>query len=659
MDIQTGEFKYSGGELMEKLKTCWPDAFARSLGERHLCSALDIIRWMVVTLLKDGSFFDKGTRLGPVPCALTDFPIPEFSDAQTRRQYEEKIAYVYSRLAKFGRNGNPLDLFDVLENKMMTEQFWFNRRYLLYKSTAYEDRGEGIQEIKLNAKDIAKEGLIRIKYPEDLPIAIEKILSPSGCEGTEYSKFHAPTPPLFIRVFWDNDLWAAFDRGSPFETLQQLTVKYNDIRVEDNAIVSSQSSASYRLICLARISPPNEEPVAVHLYNCDGSHFLPPYGNGKDQSWSCKEPGKYYLMYYKSDRPRYRSETRYLAERKAPEPEHTRKERQDMSEFLRREFTSEKPLKKIQATSRVKQHAIIHAPRVTSADKSVQHSAPSPQPTIARPVPTTRPAANPSPVSHLTPGPQFMMKPTSVLHPAPGSQSGSSVSGESRQIRPNPTLHDEHAPLKRGQQDKVFQQNMPSKLSLSTGPSRPARVVHFEDMDEDEDEGVKEEENEGWEYQEAHMPSEQGLQQPAGAPKRKRFARENSLGIIMLTRTFPGTGEVATGNQDPDHQLVTRGTMTIDIGRNKTCDQDLVLVLVLQVPTPGSIGMAIGRDKTRDRDLVLVLVLRALTPGGVGIETGKDETDLVLVLQGVARIAHTAIDNNTCRPGLSSYSLGT
>ncbi|KAI0851675.1 hypothetical protein F5Y00DRAFT_274583 [Daldinia vernicosa] len=391
MDIKTGNFKYSGGELVKRLKTYWSDAFARSVHERQLCSGLDIIRWMVVTLGQHGIFTTKGMHLELVRYALTDFPIREFSDAQTRREYQEIITLVYSNMAKFGRSGNPPDLFDILENKMMTDQFWSNPSYLLYKTTAYEDRGESIQDIKLSAEEIARGGLIRIQYPEDLPTAIANVLAPSKCEGKESYQFHVPTPPLFIRVLWDNALWAALDRRSPVQTLQQLQIEYDDVQVGNNNLVFSKSSTSYRLICLAKISLPNEEPVAVHLYNCDGSHFLPPYGNNQDQNWSCQEPGKYYLMYYKSDEPRYWSETGPLVE--------TEQTFADVRRLLKK-------------------------PKMPGIMLPEQHSAPGHQPTSARPAPHPTPSSQSIqksiPVPHSAPGSQFIMKSIPEQHSAPG-----------------------------------------------------------------------------------------------------------------------------------------------------------------------------------------------------------------------------------------------
>ncbi|KAI0851678.1 hypothetical protein F5Y00DRAFT_259166 [Daldinia vernicosa] len=332
MDFDKLTSKYKGEQLVKKLKASWPNAFARSLGERNLCSALEILRWMAVILEENGRpIIWDCLDLAPMTYALTDYPIPEYSDAEIRDKFGNILSSVYRVLSTYEYGGNPPDLFDLLEGRRMVEFFWSKPPYLLYTIDPYKEVGKEVQFTPLSLKEISeisRDGLVHIKDPRMLSTAVEEKAGLFEYEKPKVGQLRIMTPPEFIRVLWDNTSWDTnHSRETSFDTLQQLTIRHKKIQVDDNVRKIGNGLASYRLVCIARIPLLGEEPLATHLYNCNGRNFQPPNCNGKDQNWSCGNPGKYYLIYFKSDEPRYCSQNCRVEERTAASnPDHPLKQ---------------------------------------------------------------------------------------------------------------------------------------------------------------------------------------------------------------------------------------------------------------------------------------------------------------------------------------------
>ncbi|KAI2770201.1 hypothetical protein F4815DRAFT_504935 [Daldinia loculata] len=510
--------RYKGGELVGRLKTFWPDVFARSLAEQNLCSAVGILRWMMMSLAEEGFLIVRtNPGLNLTEFAVADFPSAENADAKLRGIIENVIAGFCQKFSHSRSDGNAPDLFDILESKEMINSFWSKTVNLLYNETACEKRGKVVFECDLPADEIARDGLIRIEDPRKLVLAIQDKLAPSWRHGTNDRLFHTMTPPKFIRVLWDSSFWSAPSYGdSPFHVLRKLTIRHENAQIEGEQLEFSQVSVSYRLICLARIPQPGDQPVAVHLYEYDGRNFVPPYGSNKDQNWSCKNQGKYYLVYHKSDAPDNPFDDNYPPECKAPLPEFAQKKLK-----LLREFAYKQP----------KKTETLKRPRST-IEQPVQQTAPDSQPrsilkppSTSQPARGSRPAVNPNPVQQIAPRPRPTSKPTSVEHTSTDTKEE-----EEFHVFPfanSPRERDDMNPGTFSQWDIQVDGQMLSRLIIqprqrSPPPPPPASRPSVSFLDDaqhntDMDHGDRREDT--------YEPGEIGSRSASPAPKRKRTSR--------------------------------------------------------------------------------------------------------------------------------------
>lgn len=298
----------SGGtrKLVEQLRTTWPDAFAQSLADRHLCAAVGVFRWLVSIMVENGSRAPEPDPETPNPVldlALADFPA--HADAEVAKRISAVISDCARTLTGLRADGHPPDVLDLLESPAMKRAFWSRPSNLLWKPRVWDiiDGRAQPQDIPIENVPV---GCVRMTDPDKLAEAVQEYMGLFKVEDN-YDRHYSPAPPDFIRFFWDwdNTKWAAENGdSSPFDAIQSFEFTGRDAHLGESGLVYRRLKMSYRLVCVARIPSPGEELLAEHLYTCDGWNFLPTYGNDRRQDWSGQESGLYYAVYYKSTQVR-------------------------------------------------------------------------------------------------------------------------------------------------------------------------------------------------------------------------------------------------------------------------------------------------------------------------------------------------------------------
>ncbi|KAI1384510.1 uncharacterized protein F4822DRAFT_433054 [Hypoxylon trugodes] len=290
-----------GQELAQKLRECWPDVFARTPAERRLCSALDIVRWVASIVAEDESCsLDLFCPLQIILLALIDFPIVEYTNTDTNSQIHSEIASCVGHLVRDPYDGSMPDLLDILESPLMKNNFWAQPCNLLYKSTVLEQRDGTIHPIKIPPQNIAKEGLIIFDDPARLAQTVEWKLGRIQLRDQGAYRCYVPSPPEFLRFRWNNSAWVAQNSGKEArDILQKLEIRTNDTLDEGGHLTFPAMIIQYRLICIAKIPEPGEEPTATQIFMNDGHRFFGQHGICGSRFWSPNAPGSYYLIYHK------------------------------------------------------------------------------------------------------------------------------------------------------------------------------------------------------------------------------------------------------------------------------------------------------------------------------------------------------------------------
>ncbi|KAI1398937.1 hypothetical protein F4819DRAFT_466874 [Hypoxylon fuscum] len=293
---------YEGQDLVGRLRATWPDSFATgTLDQCHLCSAIDVLRWMASIQIEELHISKLELSNELLSLSLADFPAS--ADTEKKDKISAALSTInYRYFTGVEQDGKTLNLFDILEGSMMIKTFWSEPRNLLYKTPVWAECAGTINYMHRPIEAIAHEGLIFIEDPDELATAVEKKLGTFKLPDQDIKLFNSLTPPDFIRVRWDNTKWLAQNNGkSAFRSLHAFELSVRMARIEREALDYPEVTVGYRLICMAKISPPGEEPLGIHMYTCDGGFFQLQLRT-RSQNWSCSDPGCYYLVYYKSDR---------------------------------------------------------------------------------------------------------------------------------------------------------------------------------------------------------------------------------------------------------------------------------------------------------------------------------------------------------------------
>ncbi|KAI4863154.1 hypothetical protein F4820DRAFT_471859 [Hypoxylon rubiginosum] len=293
---------YKGAELAYKLQASWPHRFARTPAERAVCSAASIIRWMKI-IIEETEKIDMNPVPRPVnevlALALADFPID--TDLEAESEITKAIANCAHSL-----RGN---VFDILESPLMAQTLWCKPQYLLFRTAVLEKRNGMIERYQYPVEQHVKDSLIHLENPFELAAAVQAKLGQRYSTERMADQYYLANPPEFIRVYWNNSSSVSQNGNmSIFDALQAFEMPYKEKISGIDRLVLVDMNTGYRLVCVARIPQPGEVAVANHLYHCDGSNFVPGFGDDGSQEWSCQEPGRYYMMYRRSNQARRRQQ---------------------------------------------------------------------------------------------------------------------------------------------------------------------------------------------------------------------------------------------------------------------------------------------------------------------------------------------------------------
>ncbi|KAI1405886.1 hypothetical protein F4819DRAFT_351281 [Hypoxylon fuscum] len=291
---------YRGSELINKLKLVWPNLYARTLTDRYLCNAAGVLRWMTVILESEELHMPEFAPDALLSLSLADLPC--FDDAETKERIGTAISNYGPVFAGLREDGNPPNVYDILESPLMIATFWSHPRNLICRTDVWKLGTYNPPEIvDWSAEAIARRGLLQIDHPSEIFHDLDRKL------GRVDVDFFSPTPPDFIRCCWHNSAQAAQaardSNISLFEAVRSFTVRCEEVQHHEGQLTLPLRSLKYRLICIARIPSPGEEAASEHLYSCDGMCFQPEYGNESNHDWTCNDPGRYYLVYRKSRVP--------------------------------------------------------------------------------------------------------------------------------------------------------------------------------------------------------------------------------------------------------------------------------------------------------------------------------------------------------------------
>ncbi|KAI1773868.1 hypothetical protein F4818DRAFT_422084 [Hypoxylon cercidicola] len=295
-----------GREMIAILRESWPYRFARNPADRCVCSVAGILRWMAII---HEELQQVATEPMPVPphelIALALAKFPNHTDSAAGAEVSAAIANCTRALGILEQD-EP-NVFDIMESPLMAELLWSKPRYLLCDTTVLEKSDGMFRQYNYPVEENVKSSLVRIVDPFRLAATVKGKLGDRYSKERKRHQFYIATPPDIIRVCWNNSLSMAQNGNrSIFDALQAFELSYKNPEISANGPVFVDTSTSYRLICLAIIHQPGEVAVAEHLYQCDGVNFVPRSGDDRSQDWSCQEPGKYYMLYRRSDQVRYR-----------------------------------------------------------------------------------------------------------------------------------------------------------------------------------------------------------------------------------------------------------------------------------------------------------------------------------------------------------------
>ncbi|XXH03229.1 hypothetical protein Hte_009627 [Hypoxylon texense] len=293
-----------GRELATKLRESWPHRLARSPAEHCVCSAASILRWLTIIFEETRDVDATPISIpqnGLISLAFADFPY--YSDSETESEISAIVAECAVSLGREVEN-----VFDIMESPLMAEMIWSRDQHLLFKPSVVQSDNESCRRYNLPVARVVEDSLIHIDDPRMLAAVVNGKLSWTYSSERRTSQLYVATPPETIRVLWRNSSPDTWNRDTAiFDALQAFEMSYQDLgRIDKTGNATFVgASTSYRLICVVKVPEPGEDAVAEHLYECDGTRFVPSFGGNRIQHWSYQEPGRYYMLYCRSDQARH------------------------------------------------------------------------------------------------------------------------------------------------------------------------------------------------------------------------------------------------------------------------------------------------------------------------------------------------------------------